>query len=133
MGRLHITNEGVRMDGNADFLAALKAKTIRSRNDAPLEVISGSNLSLTAMDGTGKVGGQISMNSRQVIFKNKQLNIQNMKVTFLITYYGNSGIRVISQKKILGFREQSLFPEFNWNTGRQGMFSQPTTEWSEPR
>ena len=80
------------MDGNADFLAALKAKTIRSRNDAPLEVISGSNLSLTAMDGTGKVGGQISMNSRQVIFKNKQLNIQNMKVTFLITDSRNSGL-----------------------------------------
>jgi len=79
MGRMHITKDGVRMDGAADFLSSLKAKTIKSRNDAPIHVISGTNMSLSAMDGANKVQGQISLNSRQIIFKNKQLNIQNMK------------------------------------------------------
>lgn len=78
MGRLHITRDGVRMDGTADFLAALKAKTIKSRSDAPIEVTSGSNLSLSSVDSSNQVRGQISMNSRQLILKNKQLHIQNM-------------------------------------------------------
>lgn len=79
MGRLHITKDGVKMDGTADFLSALKAKTIKSRKDSPIQIVSGTNLSLSTVDRNNKVNGQIAMDSRQIVMKNKELLIQNAK------------------------------------------------------
>lgn len=47
--------------------------------DSPIQINSRTNISLSAVDKDNKVQGQISLDSRKLIFKNNELHIQNMK------------------------------------------------------
>lgn len=77
MGKLHITSNGLRMDGTAEFLSVLRAKTIMSRTNSPIRVNSRKNISLSAVDAFNNVVGQITLDSDHVILKNKKLYIQD--------------------------------------------------------
>uniref|UniRef100_T2MDK5 Gamma-sarcoglycan n=1 Tax=Hydra vulgaris TaxID=6087 RepID=T2MDK5_HYDVU len=77
MGKLRISSNGLRMDGTAEFMAHLRSKYISSRNDAPLRVNSRRNISLSAIDLQNNVVGQITLSSKAIIMKNKELHIQD--------------------------------------------------------
>uniref|UniRef100_A0A069DMK0 Delta sarcoglycan protein n=1 Tax=Clytia hemisphaerica TaxID=252671 RepID=A0A069DMK0_9CNID len=79
MGKLEITNKGLRMDGVAEFTEVLRANKIMSRDNSPLRINSRRNLSLSALDEHGNVVGQINIDNNQIILKNKQLHIQDRK------------------------------------------------------
>jgi len=77
MGKVHITRNGIRMDGRADFMDAVKAKHIFTRPDFGMKVKSYHNVSLTALDKNNNVMGQITLSRDRVIMKNKQLHIMD--------------------------------------------------------
>ncbi|CAM1292318.1 SGCD (predicted) [Pycnogonum litorale] len=55
MGRLRITNEGVRLEGESEFLKSLYASKIESRKEEALSVESANNLTLRARNRDGDV------------------------------------------------------------------------------
>lgn len=79
MGKLRITNNGLRMDGVAEFTKILRANSISSRTDHPLTINSRRNLTLSSLDESGQVVGQIVLDSNKIVLKNKELHVKDQK------------------------------------------------------
>ncbi|KAK3730908.1 hypothetical protein QZH41_012615 [Actinostola sp. cb2023] len=76
MGKLTITDTGLRLYGHAEFVESLQAKEIRSNHNKPLVVQSTKSLVLNARDGNGNITGQLYLDGDQVVVKNKYLWIK---------------------------------------------------------
>lgn len=61
MGHLRVTENGIRLEGESEFLFPLYAKEIRSRTDSPLLVDSSQNVTINARDSNGHVTGRLTM------------------------------------------------------------------------
>ncbi|KAG7470502.1 hypothetical protein MATL_G00114530 [Megalops atlanticus] len=61
MGLLKVNADGLRLEGESEFLFPLYAQEIHSREDSSLLVHSSQNVTLTACDGSGDVTGSLSV------------------------------------------------------------------------
>ncbi|XP_036392082.1 gamma-sarcoglycan isoform X2 [Megalops cyprinoides] len=61
MGLLKVNADGLRLEGESEFLFPLYAQEIHSREDSSLLVHSSQNVTLTARDGSGDVTGSLSV------------------------------------------------------------------------
>ncbi|XP_056441028.1 zeta-sarcoglycan-like [Gadus chalcogrammus] len=64
MGKLRVTKEGVRLEGESEFLHPLYVKEIRSRRDSPLILQSDRNVTVNARNNLGQVTGQLTVGKR---------------------------------------------------------------------
>ncbi|EPY87076.1 gamma-sarcoglycan [Camelus ferus] len=77
MGHLHITSDGLRLEGESEFLFPLYAKEIRSRVDSSLLLQSTQNVTVSARDADGEVTGRLKVGPRMVEVQSPQFQINS--------------------------------------------------------
>lgn len=82
IGKLYITNNGIKVEGVAEFVAALKLKELFSNE--PLYINSRHNLTLSALDKQDNIIGQVVLDSRRILLRNKELVIKDHKERTLL-------------------------------------------------
>ncbi|XP_077863915.1 zeta-sarcoglycan-like [Saccoglossus kowalevskii] len=69
MGKLRITDKGLRLEGESEFLRPLSAAEIISRKDQPLTLESARNVTLNARNGDGDVLGRLVVGAEGAVFE----------------------------------------------------------------
>uniref|UniRef100_UPI00398F0997 gamma-sarcoglycan isoform X3 n=1 Tax=Pristiophorus japonicus TaxID=55135 RepID=UPI00398F0997 len=69
MGHLRVTENGIRLEGESEFLFPLYAKEIRSRMDSPLLVDSSQNVTVNARNSEGQVTGRLTVGPEGALFE----------------------------------------------------------------
>ncbi|XP_069495349.1 gamma-sarcoglycan [Ambystoma mexicanum] len=84
MGHLRVTSEGLRLEGDSEFLFPLYAKEIHSRMDSPLLLHSSQNVTVNARNSEGKVTGRLLVGQEMVEANSQhfQINSNNGKMLF---------------------------------------------------
>ncbi|XP_078078264.1 gamma-sarcoglycan isoform X7 [Mustelus asterias] len=84
MGYLRVTENGIRLEGESEFLFPLYAKEIRSRVDSPLLVDSSQNVTVNARNSEGQVTGRLTVgpSTVQVHGKHFEVNSNTGKMLF---------------------------------------------------
>lgn len=77
MGHLHVTSDGLRLEGESEFLFPLYAKEIRSRVDSSLLLQSTQNVTVSARDADGEVTGRLKVGPRMVEVQSPQFQINS--------------------------------------------------------
>ncbi|XP_025052406.1 gamma-sarcoglycan isoform X1 [Alligator sinensis] len=77
MGHLRVTKEGLRLEGESEFLFPLYAKEIHSREDSSLLLQSTHNVTVNARNSNGEVTGRLNVGPRMVEFHGQQLQINS--------------------------------------------------------
>ncbi|KYO44866.1 gamma-sarcoglycan [Alligator mississippiensis] len=77
MGHLRVTKEGLRLEGESEFLFPLYAKEIDSREDSSLLLQSTHNVTVNARNSNGEVTGRLNVGPRMVEFHGQQLQINS--------------------------------------------------------
>lgn len=66
IGRLHVVDGGVRLDGEAEFLRSMFTAQIRSRNNQPLKLESSRNITLNARNKHGRIINRLLVGNSMV-------------------------------------------------------------------
>ncbi|XP_078513219.1 gamma-sarcoglycan [Lissotriton helveticus] len=84
MGHLRVTSEGLRLEGESEFLFPLYAKEIHSRTDSPLLLHSTHNVTVNARNPEGQVTGRLLIGPELVEANAQQfqINSNNGKMLF---------------------------------------------------
>ncbi|XP_069058349.1 gamma-sarcoglycan isoform X1 [Pleurodeles waltl] len=84
MGHLRVTSEGLRLEGESEFLFPLYAKEIHSRTDSSLLLHSSHNVTVNARNPEGQVTGRLLVGPQQVEANAQQfqINSNNGKMLF---------------------------------------------------
>ncbi|XP_021059402.1 gamma-sarcoglycan [Mus pahari] len=84
MGYLHVTADGLRLEGESEFLFPLYAKEIRSRVDSSLLLQSTQNVTVSARNSEGEVTGRVKVGARMVEVQSQhfQINSEDGKLLF---------------------------------------------------
>ncbi|XP_031218222.1 gamma-sarcoglycan isoform X3 [Mastomys coucha] len=69
MGHLHVTADGLRLEGESEFLFPLYVKEIRSRVDSSLLLQSSQNVTVSARNSEGEVTGRVKVGPEGAIFE----------------------------------------------------------------
>uniref|UniRef100_A0A8C9QKH4 Gamma-sarcoglycan n=1 Tax=Spermophilus dauricus TaxID=99837 RepID=A0A8C9QKH4_SPEDA len=77
MGHLHVTNDGLRLEGESEFLLPLYAKEIRSRVDSSLLLQSTQNVTVNARNAEGEVTGRLKVGPKMVEVQSQQFQINS--------------------------------------------------------
>ncbi|XP_077871819.1 gamma-sarcoglycan isoform X3 [Ictidomys tridecemlineatus] len=77
MGHLHVTNDGLRLEGESEFLLPLYAKEIRSRVDSSLLLQSTQNVTVSARNSEGEVTGRLKVGPKMVEVQSQQFQINS--------------------------------------------------------
>lgn len=77
MGHLHVTNDGLRLEGESEFLLPLYAKEIRSRVDSSLLLQSTQNVTVNARNSEGEVTGRLKVGPKMVEAQSQQFQINS--------------------------------------------------------
>ncbi|VTJ64869.1 Hypothetical predicted protein, partial [Marmota monax] len=77
MGHLHVTNDGLRLEGESEFLLPLYAKEIRSRVDSSLLLQSTQNVTVNARNSEGEVTGRLKVGPKMVEIQSQQFQINS--------------------------------------------------------
>ncbi|KAM6180196.1 gamma-sarcoglycan isoform 1-T2 [Erethizon dorsatum] len=77
MGHLHVTKDGLRLEGESEFLFPLYAKEIHSRQDSSLLLQSTQNVTVNARNSDGEVTGRLTVGPRMVEVQSQQLQINS--------------------------------------------------------
>lgn len=77
MGHLHVTNDGLRLEGESEFLLPLYAKEIRSRVDSSLLLQSTQNVTVNARNSEGEVTGRLKVGPKMVEAQSQQFQIHS--------------------------------------------------------
>ncbi|XP_077197813.1 gamma-sarcoglycan isoform X2 [Paroedura picta] len=80
MGHLHVGSEGVRLEGESEFLYPLYAKEVHSRKDSSLILQSTHNVTLNARNSDGNVTGRLSVGPDMVEVHGQQFEINSMNL-----------------------------------------------------
>ncbi|KAM6447241.1 gamma-sarcoglycan [Liasis olivaceus] len=78
MGYLHVKTEGLRLEGESEFLYPLYVKEIHSRKDSSLLLQSSHNVTLNARNSDGNVTGRLSVDPDLVQFHSQLFQIMNL-------------------------------------------------------
>ncbi|NXG14280.1 SGCG protein, partial [Grallaria varia] len=77
MGHLRVTKEGLRLEGESEFLFPLYAKEIHSRVDSSLLLQSTHNVTVNARNSNGEVTGRLNVGPKMVEFHGQQFLINS--------------------------------------------------------
>ncbi|XP_078401553.1 gamma-sarcoglycan isoform X2 [Cetorhinus maximus] len=77
MGYLRVTENGIRLEGESEFLFPLYAKEIRSRKDSPLLVDSSQNVTVNARNSEGQVTGRLTVGPSAVQAHGKHFEVNS--------------------------------------------------------
>ncbi|XP_048454023.1 gamma-sarcoglycan [Rhincodon typus] len=77
MGHLRVTENGLRLEGESEFLFPLYAKEIRSRMDSPLLVDSSQNVTVNARNSEGQVTGRLTVGPSTVQAHGKHFEVNS--------------------------------------------------------
>lgn len=77
MGHLQVKQEGLRLEGDSEFLFPLYAKEIRSRVDSPLLLQSPQNVTLSARTVEGEVTGRLTAGPQMVEIQSQHFHIHS--------------------------------------------------------
>ncbi|XP_047612038.1 gamma-sarcoglycan isoform X2 [Phacochoerus africanus] len=77
MGHLQVKQEGLRLEGDSEFLFPLYAKEIRSRVDSPLLLQSPQNVTLSARTVEGEVTGRLTAGPQMVEIQSQHFHINS--------------------------------------------------------
>ncbi|XP_072849806.2 gamma-sarcoglycan [Pogona vitticeps] len=80
MGYLYVQSEGVRLEGESEFLYPLYAKEVHSRKDEPLLINSTDNVILNARNTDGNVTGRLSVDPEKVQFDGQEFQINSVNI-----------------------------------------------------
>ncbi|KAG7484696.1 hypothetical protein MATL_G00052790 [Megalops atlanticus] len=84
MGHLRITEKGLKLEGDSEFLQPLYAKEIQSRPGSPLFLQSSKNVSVNVLNGKNQMVTQLVAGSKGIQARGKKLevNSNNGKLLF---------------------------------------------------
>ncbi|XP_028397882.1 zeta-sarcoglycan-like [Dendronephthya gigantea] len=77
MGKLKITNKGVLLQGNAEFVKPLYAESIETRKDKPIVVQSTANVTINARNESGATVSQFFVGNDEIVAKQKVFKVQS--------------------------------------------------------
>uniref|UniRef100_A0A8C5NWH7 Gamma-sarcoglycan n=1 Tax=Jaculus jaculus TaxID=51337 RepID=A0A8C5NWH7_JACJA len=77
MGQLHVTKDGLHLDGESEFLFPLYVKEIRSRMDSSLLLQSAHNVTVNARNSEGEVTGRLKVGPQMVEVQNQRFQISS--------------------------------------------------------
>lgn len=80
MGYLYVESEGVRLEGESEFLYPLYAKEVHSRKDSSLLLQSTHNVTLNARNSDGNVTGRLSVGPDMVEVHGQQFQINSLNL-----------------------------------------------------
>ncbi|XP_063161835.1 gamma-sarcoglycan [Candoia aspera] len=80
MGYLNVKSEGLRLEGESEFLYPLYVKEIHSRKDSSLLLQSSHNVTLNARNSDGNVTGRLSVDPDMVQFHGPEFQINSMNL-----------------------------------------------------
>nr|XP_017828485.1 gamma-sarcoglycan isoform X1 [Callithrix jacchus] len=86
MGHLRVTKDGLRLEGESEFLFPLYAKEIHSRVDSSLLLQSTQNVTVNARNSEGEVTGRLKVGPKMVEVQSQQfqINSNNGKPLFTV-------------------------------------------------
>lgn len=85
MGHLRVTSEGLRLEGESEFLYPLYAKEIRSRLDNSLHLQSSQNVTVNARNSEGQITGRLTVGPGLVETHGQQFQIHSDKGKMLFS------------------------------------------------
>lgn len=85
MGHLRVTNDGLRLEGESEFLFPLYVKEIRSRVDSSLLLQSTQNVTVNARNSEGNVTGRLKVGPKMVEVQSQQFQIKSKEGKPLFT------------------------------------------------
>ncbi|XP_005406428.2 PREDICTED: gamma-sarcoglycan [Chinchilla lanigera] len=77
MGHLTVTEDGLRLEGDSEFLFPLYAKEIHSRLDSSLLLQSTQNVTVNARNSDGEVTGRLKVGPKMVEVQSQQFQINS--------------------------------------------------------
>ncbi|XP_031218215.1 gamma-sarcoglycan isoform X1 [Mastomys coucha] len=77
MGHLHVTADGLRLEGESEFLFPLYVKEIRSRVDSSLLLQSSQNVTVSARNSEGEVTGRVKVDAQMVDVQSQHFQISS--------------------------------------------------------
>lgn len=77
MGHLHVTQDGLRLEGESEFLFPLYVKEIRSRVDSSLLLQSTQNVTVNARNSEGEVTGRVKVGAQMVEVQSQHFQIRS--------------------------------------------------------
>ncbi|XP_062983089.1 gamma-sarcoglycan [Elgaria multicarinata webbii] len=92
MGYLEVQSEGLRLEGESEFLYPLYAREVHSRQDSSLLLQSTHNVTLNARNSDGNVTGRLSVGPDMVQFDGQEFQINSMDGNPLFTVDENEVI-----------------------------------------
>ncbi|XP_010333881.1 gamma-sarcoglycan isoform X1 [Saimiri boliviensis] len=85
MGHLRVTKDGLRLEGESEFLFPLYAKEIHSRVDSSLLLQSTQNVTVNARNSEGEVTGRLKVGPKMVEVQSQQFQINSINGKPLFT------------------------------------------------
>ncbi|XP_029458399.1 gamma-sarcoglycan isoform X1 [Rhinatrema bivittatum] len=85
MGYLQVSSEGLRLEGESEFLFPLYAKEIHSRADSSLLLHSTQNVTVNARNSEGNVTGRLQVGPQLVEFDGQQFQINSIDGNMLFS------------------------------------------------
>ncbi|XP_022786014.1 zeta-sarcoglycan-like [Stylophora pistillata] len=76
MGKLRITDQGLKLYGEAEFVKELRANMIRPRHNSELTLQSTANVTVNARDPDGNITGQLFIGNDEVVARNQKFSIK---------------------------------------------------------
>lgn len=77
MGKLKITNKGVLLQGNAEFVKPLYAESIQTRQDKEMVVQSTANVTINARNESGDTVSQLLIGNHEIVAKQKVFKVHS--------------------------------------------------------
>ncbi|XP_074814532.1 gamma-sarcoglycan isoform X1 [Natator depressus] len=108
MGHLRVTKEGLRLEGESEFLFPLYAKEIHSRVDSSLLLQSTHNVTVNARNSDGEVTGRLNVGPKMVEVHGQQFQINSVDGKPLFTVDENEVLVGTDKLRITG-PEGALF------------------------
>ncbi|XP_041272061.1 gamma-sarcoglycan isoform X5 [Onychostruthus taczanowskii] len=108
MGHLRVTKEGLRLEGESEFLFPLYAKEIHSRVDSSLLLQSTHNVTVNARNSNGEVTGRLNVGPKMVEFHSQQFQINSKDGKPLFTVDENEVVIGTDKLRVTG-PEGALF------------------------
>ncbi|XP_039393091.1 gamma-sarcoglycan isoform X5 [Mauremys reevesii] len=102
MGHLHVTKEGLRLEGESEFLFPLYAKEIHSRVDSSLLLQSTHNVTVNARNSDGEVTGRLNVGPKMVEVHGQQFQINSIDGKPLFTVDENEVVVGTDKLRITG-------------------------------
>ncbi|XP_026530772.1 gamma-sarcoglycan isoform X1 [Notechis scutatus] len=103
MGYLQVNSDGLRLEGESEFLYPLYVKEIHSRKDSSLLLQSSDNVTLNARNSDGNVTGRLSVDPDMVHFHGQQFQINSVNLDKpLFTVHDNDTVIGTEKLRVTG-------------------------------